>query len=135
MHCRVYGETVYILHGMVRYWNSVKDYQMFQSTKKKMFWLSCINIFMVVLIAAIRLLVGHVHLVSACSTMFVFITTFYYVKLLERYDTVKYCFLKSHGGKYYRNKVVLPELAFSLCYILTGAAIVYQLIFEMLSRL
>ena len=120
---------------MVRYWSSEEDYLRFQSTKKKMFWLSCINLFMVVLIAVIRLLVGHIHLVSACSTVFVFITTFYYVKLLERYDTVKYCFLKSHGGKYYINKVVLPELAFSLCYILTGAVIVYQLIFDLLSRI
>lgn len=118
---------------MVRYWSSEKDYLRFQPVKKKMFWLSCINLFMVVLIAIIRLLVGHIHLVSACSTMFVFITTFYYVKLLERYDTVKYCFLKSHGGKYYINKVVLPELAFNLCYIVTGAAIVYQLIFDLLS--
>lgn len=120
---------------MVRYWSSEKDYLRFQSTKKKMFWLSCINLSMVVLIAVIRLLVGHIHLVSACSTVFVFITTFYYVKLLERYDTVKYCFLKSHGGKYYINKVVLPELAFSLCYIVTWAAIVYQLIFDLLSRI
>lgn len=120
---------------MVRYWSSEKDYLRFQSVKRKMFWLSCTNLFMVVLIATLRLLVGHIHLVSACSTVFVFITTFYYVKLLERYDTVKYCFLKSHGGKYYISKVVLPELAFSLCYIVTGAAIVYQLIFDLLSRI
>lgn len=120
---------------MVRYWSSEKDYTRFQSVKRKMFWLNCINLSMVVLIAVIRLLVGHIHLVSACSTVSVFITTFYYVKLLERYDTVKYCFLKSHGGKYYINKVVLPELAFSLCYIVTGAVIVYQLIFDLLSRI
>lgn len=120
---------------MVRYWSSEKDYLRFQSVKRKMFWLSCTNLFMVVLIATLRLLVGHIHLVSACSTVFVFITTFYYVKLLERYDTVKYCFLKSHGGRYYRNKVVLPELIFSLCYIVTGAVIVYQLIFEVLNRI
>jgi len=120
---------------MLKYWESEKDYIGFQSIKKKMFWLNCINLFMIVLTVTIRLLVGHVHLVSACSTVFVFITTFYYVKLLERYDTVKYCFLKSHGGKYYINKVVLPELAFSLCYIVTGAAIVYQLIFDLLSRI
>lgn len=120
---------------MVRYWSSEKDYLRFQSTKKKMFWLSCTNLFMVVLIATLKLLVGHVHLVSACSTVFVFIATFYYVRLLEEYDTFKYSFLKSHGGKYYINKVVLPELAFSLCYIVTGAAIVYQLIFEVLNRI
>lgn len=119
---------------MVRYWSSEKDYLRFQSVKRKMFWLNCINLSMVVLIAVIRLLVGHIYLVSACSTVFVFITTFYYVKLLERYNTIKYYFLKSHGGKYYRNKVVIPELAFSLCYIVTGAAIVYQLIFDLLGR-
>lgn len=120
---------------MVRYWSSEKDYLRFQSVKRKMFWLSCINLFMVVLIAVIRLLVGHIHLVSACSTVFVFIATFYYVRLLEEYDTFKYSFLKSHGGRYYRNKVVLPELIFSLCYIVTGAVIVYQLIFEVLNRI
>lgn len=120
---------------MLKYWESEKDYTGFQSTKKKMFWLNCINLFMVVLIVTIRLLVGHVHLVSACSTVSVFITTFYYVRLLERYDIFKYSFLKSHGGKYYMNKVVLPELIFSLCYIVTGAVIVYQLIFEVLNRI
>jgi len=109
---------------MVRHWESEKDYIGFQSTKKKMFWLDCINLFMVVLIVTLRLLVGHVHLVSACSTLFVFISTFYYVRLLERYDTFKYCYLKSHGGKYYINKVVLPEFIFILCYIVTSAVIV-----------
>lgn len=120
---------------MVKYWESEKDYTGFKSTKKKMFWLNCVNLFMAVLTVTIRLLVGHVHLVSACSTIFVFITTFYYVRLLERYDTFKYSFLKSHGGKYYMKKVVLPELAFSLCYIVTGAVLLYQLIFEVLNRI